>query len=41
MCSTTYELICTKINFRKYENKSNIIQEDLEKIESEKFVAHD
>lgn len=33
MCSTTYELICTKINFRKYENKS-IIQKDLEKIES-------
>lgn len=26
MCSTTYELICTKINFRKYENKGNIVK---------------
>lgn len=28
MCSTLYELICTKINYRKYENKieSNKIQ---------------
>ena len=28
MCSTIYELICTKINFKKYKNKSNILQED-------------
>ncbi len=33
MCSTTYELICTKINFRKYKNKSNMLQKDLEKVE--------
>ena len=26
MCSTTYELICTKINFKKYENKKNNIK---------------
>lgn len=30
ICSTTYELICTKINFRKYE-KSNMIQKYLGK----------
>ena len=29
MCSTIYELICTKINFKKYKNKSNILQEDV------------
>ncbi len=29
MCSTTYELICTKINFRKYEKKSSILQKDI------------
>lgn len=28
MCSTIYELISTKINFKKYKNKSNILQED-------------
>lgn len=28
MGSTIYELICTKINFKKYKNKSNILQED-------------
>lgn len=30
-CSTIYELICTKINFRKYENKSNIQQRNIKK----------
>lgn len=30
MCSTAYELICTKINFKKYENRDNILEEDLE-----------
>lgn len=31
MCSTLYELICTKINYRKYENKGKIVQKNLEK----------
>lgn len=29
ICSTIYELICTNINFKKYKNKSNILQEDI------------
>lgn len=31
MCSTTYELIYTKVNFRKYENKRNVLQKYSEK----------
>ena len=29
-CTITYELICTKINFGKYEKRNNMLQEDLE-----------
>ena len=31
MCSSLYELICTKINYRKYENRNNISGNKLEK----------
>lgn len=31
MCSSLYELICTKINYRKYENKNNVSRKKLEK----------
>ncbi len=30
MCSSLYELICTKINYRKYENKNNVSRKKLE-----------
>lgn len=32
MSSTCYELVCTKINYRKYENKNNMIDNEIEKV---------
>lgn len=33
MCSSAYEFICTKINYRKYKNTNNFSKEDLVKID--------